>query len=102
MESNKQKSVLKKIVLEILREQEMFSTGITPNKQQKDLPIETQLIATLQRDKNLISKLQSISNFNQADSLIKTILSLTKIPQGQIKSGLSNLSRTQIPSMAKS
>jgi hypothetical protein len=102
MESNKQKSVLKKIVLEMLREQQMFSTGIISGKEEKDLPIETQLIDALQKDKNLTGRLKNLTNFNQADSLIKALLSLTKIPPAQIKTGLSKLSTKPIPSMAKS
>jgi hypothetical protein len=69
--------------------------------QQKDQPIETTMIAALQKDTALMSKLKGITNFNQIDSLIKAIVGLTKIQDTQIKTGLANLSKMGVQTQAK-
>ena len=68
--------------------------------QQKDQSIETAMIAALQKDTALMSKLKGITNFNQIDSLIKAIVGLTKIQDTQIKTGLANLSRMGVQTQA--
>lgn len=75
--------------------------GQPQTAQQQDQPIEVAILTALQRDTTLTTKLKSISNFNQADTLIKTILGLTRIPQSQIKSGLANLGRMGVATQAK-
>jgi hypothetical protein len=78
------------------------STGFQqPQGQQKDQAIETAMLTALQKDTALMGRLKGVTNFSQADSLIKAVLSLTKIPQTQIKSGLSNLSRMGVQTQAK-
>jgi hypothetical protein len=68
--------------------------------QQKDQPIETAMIAALQKDTALMSKLKGIQNFNQLDGLIKEIIGLTSIQDTQIKTGLASLSRMGVQSQA--
>ena len=77
------------------------STGFAPQGQQQDQAIETAMLTALQKDTALMGRLKGVTNFSQADSLIKAVLSLTKIPQAQIKSGLSNLSRMGVQTQAK-
>jgi hypothetical protein len=78
---------------------------ITPQQmqqrtQQKDQPIETAMITALQKDTALMGKLKGVTNFSQADSLIKAVLGLTKIPQAQIKTGLATLLRMGVQTQA--
>ena len=68
--------------------------------QQRDQAIETSMLTALQRDTALLGRLKTVTNFSQADTLIKTILGITKIPQAQIKSGLANLSRIGVQTQA--
>ena len=78
------------------------STGFQqPQGQQQDQAIETSMLTALQKDTALMGRLKGVTNFSQADSLIKAVLSLTKIPQTQIKSGLSNLSTMGVQTQAK-
>jgi hypothetical protein len=106
-------SQLRGMVRNMLMEQTPMSTGIgqagfvqpqgqqTQTGQQKDQAIETAMLSALQRDTALLGRLKTVTNFSQADKLIQTLLSLTKIPQTQIKSGLSNLSRMGVQTQAK-
>jgi hypothetical protein len=68
--------------------------------QQKDQPIETTMLSALQKDTTLMGKIQTATNFNQIDSLVKSIIGLTKIPQAQVKTGLANLSKMDIQTQA--
>jgi hypothetical protein len=78
------------------------STGFAPQTgQQQDQPIETAMLSALQKDTALMGKLKGITNFNQIDSLIKSIISLTSIQDTQIKTGLANLSRMGVQTQAK-
>ena len=79
------------------------STGFAPQggqQQQKDQAIETAMLSALQRDTALLGRLKGVTNFSQADTLIQTLLSLTKIPQAQIKTGLASLSRMGVQTQA--
>ena len=91
-------SQLRTMVRKILMEQTPI--GSTPQGQQQDQAIETAMLTALQKDTALMGRLKGVTNFSQADSLIKAVLSLTKIPQSQIKSGLSNLSRMGVQTQA--
>jgi hypothetical protein len=100
-------SQLRAMVRRMLVEQQAMgstpvgSTGFQqPQGQQQDQAIETAMISALQKDTALMGRLKGVTNFSQADSLIKAVLSLTKIPQTQIKSGLSNLSRMGVQTQA--
>lgn len=77
-----------------------FAPQTTAQAQQKDQAIETAMLTALQRDTALIGRLKSVTNFSQADKLIQTLLSLTKIPSQQIKTGLANLSRMGVQTQA--
>ena len=68
--------------------------------QQRDQAIETAMLTALQRDTALLGRLKGVTNFNQADKLVQTLLSLTKIPSQQIKSGLASLSRMGVQTQA--
>ena len=68
--------------------------------QQRDQAIETAMLTALQRDTALLGRLKTVTNFTQVDTLIKTILGVTKIPQAQIKTGLTNLSRIGVQTQA--
>jgi hypothetical protein len=96
-------SQLRAMVRKMLIEQApMGTTGFQqPQGQQQDQAIETAMLTALQKDTALMGRLKGVTNFSQADSLIKAVLSLTKIPQSQIKSGLSNLSRMGVQTQAK-
>ena len=82
------------------------ATGFAPQGQQnqtgqqKDQSVETGMFTALQRDTALLGRLKGLTNFNQADKLIQTLLSLTKIPQTQIKSGLATLGRMGVQTQA--
>jgi hypothetical protein len=99
-------SQLRAMVRKMLMEQTAMgstavgSTGFTPQGQQQDQAIETAMLTALQKDTTLMSRLKGVTNFSQADSLIKAVLSLTKIPQAQIKTGLANLSRIGVQTQA--
>ena len=72
----------------------------TQTGQQKDQSIETTMIAALQKNTQLMSKLQGITNFSQVDKLIQTILGSTKITQAGVKTGLATLSRMGVQTQA--
>jgi hypothetical protein len=103
-------SQLRGMVRNMLMEETTMATGIAApgfvqpqgqqQTQQQDQAIETAMITALQKDTTLMGKLKGVTNFSQADSLIKAVLNLTKIPQSQIKSGLSNLSRMGVQTQA--
>jgi hypothetical protein len=103
------KQVVKNILNEELGAMPLGSTGFgqpqaqqqTQTGQQKDQPIETAMLSALQKDTALMTKLKGITNFNQIDSLIKSIISLTSIQDTQIKTGLNSLSKTNIQTQAK-
>lgn len=77
-----------------------FASQTTAQAQQKDQAIETAMLTALQKDTALLGRLKGVTNFSQADKLIQTLLSLTKIPSQQIKSGLANLSRIGVQTQA--
>lgn len=101
-------SQLRAMVRKMLMEQTPMATpvgatGFAPQdgqQQQKDQAIETAMLTALQKDTALLGRLKGVTNFSQADKLIQTLLSLTKIPSQQIKSGLSNLSRMGVQTQA--
>ena len=99
------KGELKQVVKNILNEELGVDTSQaqqqTQTGQQKDQPIETAMLSALQKDTALMTKLKGITNFNQIDSLIKSIISLTSIQDTQIKTGLNSLSKTNIQTQAK-
>jgi len=99
-------SQLRAMVRKMLMEQQAMgstpvgSTGFAPQGQQQDQAIETAMLTALQKDTALMGRLKGVTNFSQADSLIKAVLGLTKIPQAQIKSGLANLIRMGVQTQA--
>jgi len=100
-------SQLRAMVRKMLMEQTPMATPVgatgfasQDGQQQKDQAIETAMLTALQKDTALLGRLKGVTNFSQADKLIQTLLSLTKIPSQQIKSGLSNLSRMGVQTQA--
>lgn len=100
-------SQLRGMIRKMLMEQTPMSTGIgqagfvqPQATQQKDQAIETAMLTALQRDTALIGRLKSVTNFSQADKLIQTLLSLTKIPSQQVKTGLASLTRMGVQTQA--